>query len=93
MKIVKEGHIPMPPPLWPIGFGFECYHCHCQFEFEEGDTVNQNTERRPHGKSTVTLPCPCCEMSLQAERPFITNRNVGRHSFAATTPEPTKFVS
>jgi hypothetical protein len=86
MKILSEGAIPMPPPLWPIDFGFECYRCHCKFAFEEGDTVRQETERRPHGKSTLTVSCPCCDISLQAIRPDGSCLATSQDTFSLTAP-------
>lgn len=69
MKITRDGALPMPPPRWPVGSGFECFHCHCQFEIEEGDAFEQVTERRLDGDSIMFLPCPCCGVRMKATRP------------------------
>ena len=70
MKILAEGAVPMPPPLWPVGSEFECDNCHCRFEIETGDPFVRTTERRPGGKSTMTIICPTCETTVCAVRPL-----------------------
>lgn len=72
MKVLRAGSIPMPPPLWPLGFGFECHHCGCQFVIQEGDVITRVTEPGDGGGCTMTLPCPWCGRSLTATRPRTT---------------------
>jgi len=69
MKIHRAGSIPMPPPLWPLGYGFQCHECACRFVIEVGDSFVRVTETGVGGRCTMTLPCPECGLSLTATRP------------------------